>query len=159
MSHHAEAAFRLGELYLRPDNPSADNAEAFRWVAESARAGFVAAQYTLALFYWAGRAVKRSPRQAYAWAMRAASKDSDAALLLLSKLMENGEAGPADAQTAYALTLRAMDVASNDATKEEAQLRLRELSLKLSVESIQSAEEVCKAHPDTTSLLQSLLES
>ena len=52
-----------------------------------------------------------------------------------------------------------MDVASNDAAKEEAQLRLRELSLKLSVESIQSAEEVCKAHPDTTSLLQSLLES
>ena len=78
---------------------------------------------------------------------------------MLSKLTETGEAGTADPGAAYAIAYRAKEITSNESLKEEAQLRLRELSLKLSTDCIHSAQKLCEDHPDTSTLLHLLLDS
>ena len=123
-------------------------------MGESARAGFVDAQYALALFYWAGRAVKRDVRQARDWASRAAARGSVPALLLLSRLCE--ESQTPDATGAYAFVLRALEAAEEPKVREEAQLRERELAVKLSESTVRAAHMLCQDCPETAALIEAL---
>ena len=105
---------------------------------------------------WAAMSNFSSPQQAYDWASRAAAQGSVPALLLLSKLTEEGETAAPDVCAAYALALRAEKTADDAALKEEAQLRMRELTLKLTASGLRAAEMLCDDCPETKDLLAAI---
>ena len=160
LSHEAQAAFALGMLFLRPDNPQADNKDAYRWIGEAARAGLADAQYELALFFWSGRAVTRSSTQAFDWAMRAAGQDHIRALLFLSKLFETGDGCQVNRCGAYAVSLRAMNLAQNredNTLGQECRLRTRELTALITTSELRAAEMLLSDNIRTKDLLSELI--
>ena len=112
--------------------------------------------YKRQLFYRVGRSVKPDGRQAQQWASRAAAGGSVPALLLLSRLMEEGAADRPDPAAAYALALRACEAADNDALREEASLREKELALRITQSLMTAARTLAGETSDTALLVEQL---
>jgi len=156
LGHNAEAAFELGEIYLRPDYPQANSSQAFRWFTEAASAGSSEAAYRLALFHWSGRVGAANPIQAFKWAKRSAQAGNAAASLFLSKLLENGEGTSRNPIAALALVILTGTQASSEEDRHEAELRERELSATLSSSQVRAAGMMAKDASSMASFVAAL---
>ena len=151
----AAAAEDLGNLYVRgapgiPENP----AEAFRWLAESARLGNVAAMLSLGSMYFHHPAdAVRDPAEGYRWLMRAALADDPAAQEMLSGVLMDG--AMAGAKTVIAPDPVGADMwlrlAARSQFHDNASLRLR-VEEKMTAAQLDEAKKRAAAwHPSTVS--------
>ena len=149
LAHDAQALLDLAQLYLRPDYPARSNTEAARWMGEAAREGLPAAQFELALFYWAGRGVKKNVRTAAQWALRAAAGSEARAYLFLSRLAADESSLRPSLALALALAHKGLEAANKDPhVAAECRLRLSELTA-LASESDEIQANVLTSQPQT----------
>lgn len=93
---HADAQYRLGDLYAAGRGLEPDDAQAAAWFEQAAGAGHAGAQYRLGDLYSRGRGVGQDCEQAATWYRKAADQGDARARAALGALYCRGRGVPQD---------------------------------------------------------------
>ena len=107
-----QAQKELGDKYLHGEGVAQSTAAAIRWYQQSAKAGYVPAQYTLGYLYQRGLGVRKSDHDAMIWYHQAAQAgNTDAQYNLGTLLLTTKEISkmPTQAFSLYQLAAKAGD--------------------------------------------------
>jgi uncharacterized protein len=145
-----DAAFKLGQAYMKGRGPRKDLVEAQDWFHRAARLGHVEAQATLGLLLFQNN---HQP-SAMLWLDRAAEAGEPRALLFLGTRLYLGDGSPKDEVRAYALVSRAaaQGLAAAKATLADMDSRMpleqrkKGAALALQMESLKTPASPATAH-------------
>lgn len=137
---HAGAALSLGQIYLDDE----DFTNAFHWFQKAANAGNAEAQLNLGIFYDNGQGIEQSDTLAKKWFEQSANNRNTTAQFCLGVMYANGQAVNPNSIIAYAL----FTLAAEDDEIDEAQDNLQALTELMSVEEIETAEDLAKKIDD-----------
>lgn len=114
-SGHADAQFRLAQMYEHGEGVDADPTAALQWYRRAAEGDHAAAQFRLGELYLNGQGVEVDGAEAVAWYTRAAEQGLVDAQYMLGILFLQGEAVAKDAERAEYWLTEAAGNADGDA--------------------------------------------